>query len=191
MFDRSVDGEVLEFGVSGLLYESNLVMYDRATESLWSQSVGEAIAGEHTGKRLDLVFMQVIDFGELKERYPGARVLSVDTGHDRDYWRNPYSGYEDTERTYFPVTVEDRRYFAKDLFWVFWLDGDTSVAIPMGSIEEMRAMTDIDGKRVSVMRDGGEIDVSVDGESVPGYVEMWFSWATQHADDGTVWDPAK
>ena len=163
-------------------------MYDRTTESLWSQSLGEAIVGELTGTRLDLLFLQVIEFGELKEKYDDALVLSTDTGHNRDYSRNPYSGYEDTERTYFPLTVQDKRFFAKDIFYVFWLDDDTSVAFPMDALKDERAETEIEGKQVIAERDGGEILVEVDGEPTPGYIEMWFSWVTQHQDDGVVWE---
>jgi hypothetical protein len=192
VFDRSVDEEVLEFGVSGLLYESNLVMYDRATESLWSQSLGEAIAGEYTGARLDILFMQVLEFGEVAEKYPDTLVLSTDTGYERNYFRNPYSGYEGSSGTYFPVEVEDERYFAKELFWVFWLDEDTSVAVRQEAIpEDESARREIEGRDVSVRRDGGEIVVEVDGAPTPGYIEMWFSWATRHQDDGVVWDPGE
>jgi hypothetical protein len=192
VFDRSVDGEVLEFGVSGLLYESNLVMYDRATESLWSQSLGEAIAGEYTGTRLDILLMQVIEFGDVLEDYPDARVLSADTGYTRDYYRNPYAGYEESDQTYFPVEFEDARYFAKELFWVFRLSGgETSVALRQESLGEEEVRRTIDGHDLRALRDGAEIHVSVDGEATPGYVEMWFSWATRHQDDGVVWDPAE
>jgi hypothetical protein len=75
VFDRDVDGDVLEFGVSGLLYESNLLMYDRDTESLWSQSLGEAVVGEKTGAVLDILFMQLVDFATLADDYPDAQVL--------------------------------------------------------------------------------------------------------------------
>ena len=80
-----MDGDELEFGVSGLLYESNLLMYDRQTESLWSQSRGEAVVGECTGDELEIVPMQLLTFEELSEKYPDALVLSNDTGYSRDY----------------------------------------------------------------------------------------------------------
>jgi hypothetical protein len=94
VFERTVDGEVLDFGTSGRLYNSNLVMYDRATRSLWSQFTGEAIVGPQLGATLVRVPMQIVGFAEVAERWPDAQVLSRDTGHERPYGDNPYVGYD-------------------------------------------------------------------------------------------------
>ncbi|GAB4242299.1 MAG: hypothetical protein Kow00129_00710 [Thermoleophilia bacterium] len=188
VFDREVEGKVLEFGVSGFLYESNLVMYDRETHSFWPQSLGEAVAGKYTGTRLDILPMQLLTFGEASEKYSDLQLLSEDTGYVRDYRRNPYAGYEETESLLFPVSVEDKRFFAKELMYVFRLD-QSSVAFPLEQLGPQGASVDLKGRQVKVTRDGGEITVTVDGEEVPGYVEMWFSWATQHQEDGLVWEP--
>jgi hypothetical protein len=187
VFDRRVDGEVLEFGVSGLLYESNLVMYDQVTHSLWSQSLGESIVGRHMGTRLEILPMQLLTFEEARRTYPDILVLSDDTGFSRDYERNPYAGYEETETLVFPVTVQDKRFFAKELMYVFRLGGK-SVAFPLERLGEEPAKRRIAAQSVVASRDGGEISVTVDDLQVPGYVEMWFSWATQHQSDGLVWD---
>jgi hypothetical protein len=185
VFDRRVDGEVLEFGVSGLLYESNLVMYDRGTDSLWSQSRGEAVAGSYTGTRLELVPMQFLTFEEVARSYSGVRVMSDDTGYNRDYHGNPYAGYEEDEDLMFPVSVQDERFPAKQLMYVVRV-GDTSVAFALDRLGQNASAT-IAGRSLAATRENGEIVVEVDGEAVPGYVEMWFSWATQHQDDGHVW----
>lgn len=95
VFDAEIDGQVLDFGTSGRLWRSNLVMYDRDSRSLWSQFSGEAIVGDRVGQELDRLPMQMVGFAELAERWPDAAVLSRDTGHERPYGRNPYSGYED------------------------------------------------------------------------------------------------
>lgn len=124
VFDREVDGRILTFGVSGLLYESNLVMFDRGTESLWSQSLGQAIAGFYTGTELEILPMQLLPFQEAREKYPDMRVLSKKTGYNKDYDRNPYSGYETSDSVYFPVSVQDSRFFAKELMYVFRLEGE-------------------------------------------------------------------
>ncbi len=173
--------------MSGLLHESNLLMYDRGTESLWSQSRGEAVVGARTGDVLDLVFQQHLTFGEVRELYPDALVLSEDTGYTRDYARNPYAGYELEEGTMFPVTVDDQRFFAKELMWSFHV-GDTFVAFPYEQLGDETLSRDVEGSDVTIEREGNVIVVTVDGEPVPGYMEMWFSWATQHEDDGVVWD---
>ena len=93
-FDRRVDGALLEFGVSGLLRHSDLIMYDYGTESWWQQLTGEGLAGEYAGALLELVPSQVMSFGSFTERHPEGMVLSRDTGHHRRYGVNPYSGYD-------------------------------------------------------------------------------------------------
>ncbi|MDP8977433.1 MAG: DUF3179 domain-containing protein [Actinomycetota bacterium] len=97
VFQRTVDGEVLDFGTSGRLWNSNLVMYDRSTRSLWSQFSGEAIVGDRLGTRLERVPMQIVALSEFADRWPDGRVLSRDTGHDRPYGTNPYVGYDSAE----------------------------------------------------------------------------------------------
>ncbi len=94
VFERRVDGETYSFGVSGLLRESDMVMYDRPTDSLWQQVTGEAIVGVMTGKRLRVVSSQTVAFGDFARAFPEGKVLSRETGHRRPYGTNPYVGYE-------------------------------------------------------------------------------------------------
>lgn len=98
VFDRRLtlpDGSTttLEFGVSGLLYNSNVVMYERTTNGLWSQVMMEAISGPHAGKSLTHLPVRVVSFAEFQSAHPFGEVLSTQTGHERDYVRNPYEGY--------------------------------------------------------------------------------------------------
>jgi hypothetical protein len=93
-FDRRLEGEVYEFGTSGLLRKSDLVMYDRTTESLWQQFTGEAIVGDMVGQRLTFLPSSIVSFADFREAYPEGRVLSRDTGYSRSYGRNPYAGYD-------------------------------------------------------------------------------------------------
>jgi hypothetical protein len=95
VFDRRHDGGTLEFGVSGLLRHSDMIMYDRQTESLWQQFSGEALVGDYTGDRLVILPSQLISFDQFREAYQGAPVLSRNTGHRRNYGENPYAGYDD------------------------------------------------------------------------------------------------
>ncbi len=94
-FDRRVDGQTLEFGVSGMLRHSDLVMYDRQTHTLWQQLSGEGIVGDLTGVKLTQVPAQIISFEQFYTAHPDGMVLSRDTGHRRNYGRNPYVGYDD------------------------------------------------------------------------------------------------
>ena len=99
VFDRTVDGEVLEYGVSGFLRHSDLVMFDRKTETLWQQFTGKAIVGDYVGTTLNQIPSQIISFAQFQENYPDGRVLSRDTGYDRNYGANPYTGYDDINNT--------------------------------------------------------------------------------------------
>lgn len=94
VFDRRVDGAELDFGVSGMLRNSDMVMYDRQSDSLWQQITGEGIVGAYTGKELRMVSSQMISFEHFLEAHPDGKALSRETGFRRDYGRNPYRGYE-------------------------------------------------------------------------------------------------
>jgi len=186
--DRNVDGQILDFGVSGYLYESNLLMYDRQTESLWAQARAEAIVGEYTGKKLAVLDMQLISVAELKQKHTEAQVLSQETGYNRDYSFNPYSVYDISDNLYFPVSISDSRFAAKEIMYSFVLD-DQYIAFPQeyllaSKIENFK----LNGHNVTAQRDGDEILIMNDGQKILGYYEMWFSWATNHQNDGIVWE---
>ncbi len=94
VFRREVDGRMLEFGTTGWLRMSDLVMYDRQTFSFWQQLSGEAIVGTLSGARLTELPSAIISFGDFREAHPAGQVLSRDTGHWRRYGHNPYPGYD-------------------------------------------------------------------------------------------------
>src|SRR5262245_11649081 len=94
VFDRVVDGRTLDFGTSGKLYKSDLLMYDRQTHSLWAQIEGRAVAGERARTRLTPIPANTISYEDFKAAYPTGRVLSRDTGHGRSYGANPYAAYD-------------------------------------------------------------------------------------------------
>ncbi|MGH7391556.1 MAG: DUF3179 domain-containing protein [Candidatus Rokuibacteriota bacterium] len=95
VFERAVDGAVLDFGTSGMLYKSDLVMYDRQGHSLWSQMEGRAIVGDRAGTRLKARPANTVAFEDWREAYPTGKVLSRDTGHRRNYGVNPYESYDE------------------------------------------------------------------------------------------------
>jgi hypothetical protein len=100
-FKRAFDGQVLDFGTTGRLRYSNLIMYDRQTETWWQQATGDAIAGENTGAQLEFYPAAMISWADFKSQSPDGLVLSRDTGNSRDYGRNPYFGYDDINQTPF------------------------------------------------------------------------------------------
>lgn len=101
VFDRRLDDRLLDFGTTGLLRKSDLVMYDRQTESWWQQFTGRAIVGELDGATLARHESQIVAFAEFREGFPDGQVLSRETGHDRPYGRNPYRGYDDIDNSPF------------------------------------------------------------------------------------------
>lgn len=100
-FDRRLDGKLYTFGVTGMLRHSDMVMYDRETESWWQQIDGEAIVGDLTGRKLDKLPSQIVSFGQFTKAFPQGKVLSRETGFKREYGSNPYRGYDDINKTPF------------------------------------------------------------------------------------------
>jgi hypothetical protein len=100
-FDREVDGRVLDFGTTGNLRHSDLIMWDRQTESWWQQFTGEAIVGELAGKRLATLPATIIAWQDFRQRFPQGTILSRVTGFQRDYGHNPYVGYDRADQSPF------------------------------------------------------------------------------------------
>jgi hypothetical protein len=100
-FERTLDGRVLDFGTTGRLRFSNLIMYDRQTESWWQQAGGDAIAGELAGRQLAFYPATIIAWNEFKTAHPDGMVLSRETGFNRSYGSNPYVGYDDVNSSPF------------------------------------------------------------------------------------------
>jgi hypothetical protein len=102
VFERPIiHGDLLTFGTSGNLRNSDLVMYDRQTESWWQQFSGEAIVGDLTGTQLTFLPAAIISWGDFKSQNPEGQVLSLDTGFNRSYGSNPYVGYDDVSQSPF------------------------------------------------------------------------------------------
>ncbi|MDQ3691358.1 MAG: DUF3179 domain-containing protein [Chloroflexota bacterium] len=144
VFDRSVDGQVLDFGVSGNLRHSDLVMYDRQTESWWQQATGRGIVGEFSGTALELLASQLVSWAQFKELHPDGLVLTRNTGHSRDYGANPYAGYDRADSD--PFLLEDRtlidgRLNPKVRIVGIVVDGE-EVAYPLPDLAEATVVND-------------------------------------------------
>lgn len=101
VFDATVNGQRLDFGTTGRLRFSNLLMYDRQTETWWQQASGDAVIGELLGTQLTFLPASFISWAEARDTYPDAQVLSQETGFGRDYGRNPYAGYDNVNSSPF------------------------------------------------------------------------------------------
>ncbi|NTU65884.1 MAG: DUF3179 domain-containing protein, partial [Chloroflexi bacterium] len=157
VFDRRIDERVLDFGTTGRLRYSNLIMYDRQTESWWQQAGGDAIAGELTGQQLKFVPASIIAWADFKANFPDGQVLSRETGFDRSYGRNPYLGYDDVNNPPFlyrgPPTPDRLPPVARVL--TIDLNGE-AVAYPYAVLQEQRVINDsVGGEDVVVLWDEG------------------------------------
>jgi hypothetical protein len=119
VFQRIINGTEVEFGTSGKLYNSNLLMYDRWTESYWSQGLGVAVTGEFTGMTLTTIPFDVITWGDWKKLRPNTLVLTTDTGYLRSYATDPYGDYYTNPRIIFPVDNDDSRMHPKEIILGF------------------------------------------------------------------------
>lgn len=104
VFDRRLGKRVLDFGTTGLLRKSDLVMYDRQTESWWQQFGGQALVGELTGAVLKTIDSQIVAFKEFQQTYPNGKVLSRDTGFKKPYGKNYIMGYDKIDSSPFYYT---------------------------------------------------------------------------------------
>jgi hypothetical protein len=187
VYERSINGVAEDFGVSGKLYDSNLLMYDKSTESYWSQALGEAIHGEMTGTILPLYqYFENITWDDWKKTHPNGEVLSKDTGFVRDYTREPYGNYAETSGLFFPVPNDDSRLPRKELVVGLIIDG-IAKAYQVSLIEEIGEVTDVvNGQDILITKNDGEgirgYKINNKGEKIkmPLKYSYWFSWAASY-----------
>ncbi len=130
--------QVLDFGTSGKLRYSNLIMYDRQTESWWQEMGGEAIAGDLTGEKLDQLYLSIVSWDEFKGSFPDGKVLSRNTGEARPYGSNPYAGYDQADPFLYRGPIDSRLELMERVVGV--TIGDESMAVPFTLLEKDQAI---------------------------------------------------
>lgn len=178
--DRRLDDATLEFGVSGLLTNSNVLLYDRTTDGLWSQVKLEAISGPHAGRALrHLGDWSIGSFGDWKASNPGGTVVTLDTGHRRDYTRNPYGAYFLSDQLMFPAEPLDETLPRKTPVLGVRL-GETARAYPVAAIDgELRDT--LAGEEVILRGDGqGGLVVQQLPADARAVHTFWFAWHAFH-----------
>ncbi len=192
-YDRRLGDRVLDFGTSGLLYRSALVMYDRQTESLWSHFTGEAVIGTLTGEQVELIPMSTVSWSDWLDANPDGLVLSRDTGHDRAYGQNPYPGYDDVDSQPFLFEGEvDGRLAAKERV-VGIRRGSDAVAIQTTELFERRVVeVDLGGEPVVVWLERGTAS-ALDDSSVEGGRDVGATGVFEPVVDGRrlTFEPAE
>lgn len=153
-FDRRFDGQVLDFGTTGRLRYSDLVMYDRQTETWWQQATGQGLVGEYAGEQLEFIASPLVNWETFKRTHPKGMVLSRDTGHERSYGSNPYVRYDelnqDPYESFFDAKV-DRRLPAKERVVALSAEGNAR-AYPFSALRQVRVINDrFDGHDIVVV----------------------------------------
>lgn len=185
-FSAQVGDERLEFGVSGLLYNSDVLLYDRKTESLWSQILARAVTGKMDGTRLQVLPLMLTTWSEWQQLHPDTLVLSRQTGYSRDYERDPYAGYESSEGVYFPVKRKDPRFHPKEEVFGLEVDGQFKaypVAALSGAGEEIRdrfAGQDLIIRYNPETRSARFFDLQQ--QEIPVIRAYWFAWYAFHPE---------
>jgi Protein of unknown function (DUF3179) len=195
-FDRRVDGLRLDFGTTGNLRNSDLVMYDRQTESWWQQFGGEALVGELTGARLEHLPSRIVAWADFRREHPGGKVLSRDTGFARPYGENPYVGYDSVDSSpIFPTrSADDDRLPPKERV-VFVERGGDAVVVPFSALQKKKVVrvevggaelvvrwrpgvaSSLDEREIPSGRDVGAAEVREDGRLVQFDSPFWFAVA--------------
>jgi Protein of unknown function (DUF3179) len=186
VFDANAAGRQLNFGVSGLLYQSDVLLYDRQTESLWSQIKQEAVTGMLTGTRLQLLPSTQTTWGAWKKKHPDTFVLSTHTGYSRDYDEDPYEDYYASRDVMFAVGKISPRYHPKDQVLGVELDGLIK-AYPFSELARAKSpFKDKVGKQiVTITYDSKSRTATIrdaSGKELPSVVGFWFAWYVFHKD---------
>ncbi|WP_372827022.1 DUF3179 domain-containing protein [Polaromonas sp.] len=177
----------LSFGISGLLFNSDVLLYDRGTQSLWSQLRQQAISGPLKGTQLKAVPLEHTTWSDWRRRFPATEVLSFATGFARDYGRDPYAGYENVNRLMFQVQHHDARLGLKE--WVLGLSvGTARKAYPFSTLAARVGKDGVledrlGGQVVRIRYDAQHRTARAEdgaGKPLPSVLVFWFAWVAFH-----------
>lgn len=179
MYSRQIKGRERFFGVSGLLYRSNVLMYDKATESLWSQIKGEAVTGPLTGTALEVLPSTLTSWKKWRQQHPETQVLSLATGYSRNYDFDPYLDYYERQSGFWSFFKLGPGEKEKELVVGIVIDGQAK-AYPLRSIKQAGKLKDrLGGTELTLSLDKTTDALSVvdgQGRSVEQMTVYWFVW---------------
>lgn len=179
VFSRNINGKLRTFGVSGLLYQSDVLMYDRESESLWSQLAMKSVSGASVGTELNWLPSEHLTWKAWREKYPHGKVLSKDTGHRRNYGGDAYASYFASDRTMFPVPHKRKELPNKSWVVGVVIDGKAK-AYPIADLPTKQTIEDKMGdKQLFVRHIANEKYTQItdeNGEPIPSVMAFWFAW---------------
>ncbi len=186
VFDRNIDAEELTFGISGLLYQSDVLFYDHQSQSLWSQLEMKAISGPKAGTEMEVLPSVLATWEQWKNKHPNTLVLSKDTGYWRDYDNMPYGGYESSTNLMFPVDNRDNRYHPKEKVLVVISSDDVAKAYAYKELSKVKTpLSDkVGADEITIKYNDGKFVSAYDkaGSPVKSFVTYWFAWYTFRPD---------
>lgn len=187
-YSAQIDDNRLNFGVSGLLYNSDVLLYDRQSESLWSQILGQAISGPYRGNTLEKIALTHTSWADWVNTHPDTLVLSEHTGYSRDYRRNPYSGYENSRSLYFQVSNRaPSTYHPKERVLGLQV-GNKFRAYPFSEIDKANKALirdEFGGKKFHIRWDRENQQASISdpsGKPIAAIEGFWFAWYAFHPE---------
>ncbi|MGE0559397.1 MAG: DUF3179 domain-containing protein [Burkholderiales bacterium] len=184
VFDRNVRGTTLDFGTTGKLRKSDLVMYDRQTESWWQQFTGKGIVGHHSGVTLNQLPSAISAFADFRSAYPRGKVLSRETGHDRPYGRNPYRGYDRIgDQPFLFKDPVDPRLPAMERVLGVSRNGKTKI-YPLGLLSAQPVINDRIGREPVVVMSRGGLLSALDADTIRDSREIRAATAYSRQLDG-------
>lgn len=185
MYSRQVGEQEFTFGVSGMLYKANVLMYDRQTGSLWSQVRREAVTGSMTGARLKVLPSTLTTWEKWLKQHPQSEVLSIDTGYKRDYSKDPYTDYYESRKGFFSFFKPGPGEEEKALVAGITLNGSAR-AYPLEMLRQKKVLTDnLGGTTLTMAYDLKSDQVSArttDDEEIMPLILYWFVWKSMYPE---------
>ena len=185
VFDVQRNEAEFTFGVSGLLFNSDVLLYDRQTGSLWSQILSQAVSGPMKHTKLDLLPSSHTNWADWRERHPDTLVLSTDTGYQRNYGSSPYLDYERTNRLMFDVENRNSAYANKDLVLGLSI-GDRDRAYPFKELQKQdieRFDDELAEQQLTIIWSESANSAYVLDQfdtEIPTVLAYWFAWYAFH-----------
>lgn len=189
-FNRTVNGRILTFGVSGLLYLDNVLMYDHQSESLWSQLFLKSVTGPQSETPLEFIISEQMLYRKWLEKYPNGVVLSTDTGHNRNYSVDAYASYFASPGLLFPVGDIRNELNPKDWIYGIQVNGEAIAFVRDKLVSGEQLEHEFNGQTLSIFYDEPAQNITVrnaaTNEIIPGSWSFWFAWQA-FFKDSALW----
>lgn len=185
VYAADIDNKPHQFGVSGLLYNSDVLLFDRETETLWSQILSKGISGELVNQTLEIIPSSHTSWSVWKKKHSNTKVLSTDTGFSRDYKRSPYGDYIKNSRIFFPMAFKSKKYHPKERVLGITIN-DKHKVYPFSELAKVKRspLKDFfEGKNLNIFFDVENRDGVIkdkEGKVLASVNSFWFAWYAFH-----------